>query len=179
MKTNFDPDSLNGKIFLNLIDKIIFGIIAAIAIAIFQSGWSSYEQGVNRRTVIWNSYSDSIVEQRKSLLLNLQKYLSLAKKYESSTGKIKDPEDKKRLDDLAINIELLTNIASVMNDAVLDNNKIEEASEPFLQSIYGLTGDLNSGFAPKPSVSEQTKNVIMQYKNLLKAMNDSASKTVK
>ncbi len=77
MKINFKPDGFSEKLLLNLIDKLIFGIIAALAISAFQSFWTSHEQTNNRRTVILNSYSDSIIEQRKSLLIYLRGYLSL------------------------------------------------------------------------------------------------------
>ncbi len=83
------------------------------------------------------------------------------------------------LNDLANNIELTIITSSIMNEIVLKDNKIDEFSEPFMKSIYALIGDMTSGFKPSIPVVDQQKTIIKQYKKLLKAMNDSAIRTVK
>lgn len=160
------PDSIEGKLILNVADKLFIGVIAALVIFFAQKFYEESSRAKNAAYEITKIQTELIVTHRKQLTEAVNPFIKMIIS-STDTGNISGKEEQKKLQEHFNNIRFAVfNLQAYSKDL---NNKGEKT----IQDASSLMVDVTSGSADIDTISEHLIALRNSYSVLLEGIRDT------
>jgi hypothetical protein len=183
-----DPNSLKGKIWFNVIDKIFIGTIALIILLIFQHMAYQYQERQNAGVAVGKIYTGIILKQREDIIDLMGKYFLFLEQIKTE-GKGLTIKQKKVLKDYLNKTRFILDTLCAISPKALQGT--QKGKELDLKKITGkFLGEVSSmnvfllGVKPKDEIplkefERRSDQIREQYINLLDELREVSIKTVR
>lgn len=174
MSEILDADTFKGKVFLNIIDKLVLGVIAAVIVSIIQCQSQEYQKLKELTFEVTKVQTEFLVEQRQNLSNAVSDYISLVGCGEVlSSGKIKAQEDKKKLSSLLDKIRI-----SVFHMRAI-NDDLDKAGRTLVESASNLNVSVLSGRCSTDIIEEKMNTLRGSYSNVLIKIREATKEIIR
>ena len=163
-----DANSFGARIALNIVDKLILGIAAALIVFQYQSSEQRKQKLADETTAIARGYTtDLIIEQRKRLTDTMSSYFDLVDGLRASGHAAGD--EAKKLRDLETKI---VGIGHRLNVSMAARGVKGSAANmtTLLDAVQGLDVELLGGVVAKQETDAKLEQIVGAYGQLLTSL---------
>ena len=170
-----DSNSFEGKVFLNVIDKLILGLAAGVVLFLFQQCERAKDEAFQERLAIsqieTKIISDGIASANKHML----DYLTIAEPAAQNNVKL-DPAPSTEVSRLRDQIRLTLLIVQEMTPSAAIKSSVGKAADDLLTAIAALNRLLRqTGDASAANTRQAQLNVVNEaYRTMLGALRTAA-----
>lgn len=164
-----NPDTFKGKVILQIIDKIILGLLVTLVVLFIQSKIDTQNKLFNQAVSVSTIKTEYLMEQNNQLTKTVADYFVLVNRMKSLSQKT--DQDIIQLRELFSNIKLFSTLASIGGNDVLNKMK-----EKLHTAIEDLNKKLQRNEA-QDKIESKSREVLGKYTDFLTELQSLVIKT--